>query len=420
MIPPMHYSLTTLPNGLRVISEHMPGVRSAAVGCWVDTGSRDELENEAGASHFLEHLLFKGSERFPARHISESFDAVGAVSNAFTSKEYTCFWARMVDDDVPMGLELLGEMLQRPAFREAEIDSERHVVLEEINMSEDDPSDLVFDLFSRAVFEGHSLSKPILGTRQSINEMTRDDVQGYWARRYGPTGTVIAVAGALPHDQAVELVMEQFGDWSGGETHHHYEAPALAPRVQTVERPTEQAHMVVGGVGISRDDDRRYAFEVMNHIFGGGMSSRLFQTIREERGLAYAVYSFAFSFAETGAWGVYAGTTPDQADTVLSLVNAEIERLIETGVSEGELDRAKGHVRGSLALSLEDANSRMTRLGRTELIGLEHLSVDERIAKVEAVTPEAIAEAAQMVFAGPRVIGAVGPFGADAMERHVA
>ena len=350
----MHYSLTTLPNGLRVISEHMPGVRSVAVGCWVDTGSRDEVGSEAGASHFLEHLLFKGSDRFPARHISESFDSVGAVSNAFTSKEYTCFWARMVDDDLPMGLELLAEMLQRPAFRQAELDSERHVVLEELNMSEDDPSDLVFDLFSRAVFEGHALAKPILGTRQSITDMTREDVHGYWERRYGPTGTVIAIAGALTHEEAVDLVQKQFGDWAGGETPHHFEAPLAAPRVQTVERATEQAHMVVGGLGISRDDDRRYAFEVMNHIFGGGMSSRLFQSIREERGLAYAVYSFAFPFAETGAWGVYAGTTPDQADTVLSLIDGEIERLMASGVAERELERAKGHVRGSLALSLED------------------------------------------------------------------
>lgn len=287
-------------------------------------------------------------------------------------------------------------------------------------MSEDDPSDLVFDLFSRAVFDGHPLAEPILGTRQSITKMTRDDVGGYWERRYGPTGTVIAVAGALPHDQAVDLVLKEFGDWSGGDTSHHFTAPVEAPRVQTVERSTEQAHMVVGGIGISRDDDRRYAFEVMNHIFGGGMSSRLFQTIREERGLAYAVYSFAFSFAETGAWGVYAGTTPDQADRVLSLINDEIERLVEAGVSEAELDRAKGHVRGSLALSLEDANSRMSRLGRTELIGLEHLSVDQRIAKVEAVTPEDIITAARMVFDGPRVIGAVGPFGAEVMERYVA
>ncbi len=416
----MHYSLTTLPNGLRVISEHMPGVRSVAVGCWVDTGSRDEVGSEAGASHFLEHLLFKGSDRFPARHISESFDSVGAVSNAFTSKEYTCFWARMVDDDLPMGLELLAEMLQRPAFRQAELDSERHVVLEELNMSEDDPSDLVFDLFSRAVFEGHALAKPILGTRQSITDMTREDVHGYWERRYGPTGTVIAIAGALTHEEAVDLVQKQFGDWAGGETPHHFEAPLAAPRVQTVERATEQAHMVVGGLGISRDDDRRYAFEVMNHIFGGGMSSRLFQSIREERGLAYAVYSFAFPFAETGAWGVYAGTTPDQADTVLSLIDGEIERLMASGVAERELERAKGHVRGSLALSLEDANSRMVRLGRTELINLEHLSVDERIARVEAVSTEDIVTVARMVFAGPRVIGAVGPFAPDAMERYVA
>ncbi len=418
-MPVMHYDLTTLPNGLRVITEPIPGVRSVAVGCWVDTGTRDELSNEAGASHFLEHLLFKGSETLSAREISETFDALGAQSNAFTSQEYTCFWARMLDNDLEEGLRLLGEMLQRPAFRQQEIDSERQVVVEEINMNEDDPNDVAFEKFQETVFAGHPLQRPILGTRESIRAMTRDDLDGYWKRRYGAGSTVIAVSGSIEHDRAVELVARYFGDWTGESVDHHYDRVAVTPRVSVVSRETEQSHLVLGGEGLSRDDERRYAFEILHLVLGGGMSSRLFRTIREERGLAYAVYSFKMPFADVGAWAVYAGTTPAQTPTVLRLVREELEKMATDGVGSDELKRAQGNLRGSLALSLEDPNSRMVRLGRQELTGGEHLSVDERIARVNAVTEADVKLVAEQMLRGPFVMGAVGPFAAADLEEFV-
>lgn len=415
----MHYDLTTLPNGLRVITETMPGVRSVAAGAWIDTGTRDELPNESGSSHFLEHLLFKGSDEMSARHISETFDAMGAESNAFTSKEYTCFWGRMVDDDLDTGLGLIAEMLQRPAFRHAEIDSERLVVIEEINMSEDDPHDVAFEAFGDVLFAGHPLERPILGTRDSIRGMTRDDIFGYWKRRYGVGSTVLAIAGSIDHARAVELAMEHFGEWSGGGVDHEQAALALEPAVKIVRRDTEQAHLVIGGEGLKRDDERRFAVEVMNHILGGGMSSRLFQSIREERGLAYSVFSFGMPAADVGGWGVYAGTNPENTAVVLQLIVEELEHMATDGVAEDELGRAKGHVRGSLALSVEDANSRMVRLGRQELTGGDHYSIGERIAKIEEVTTEDVIAVAKALFEGPRVIGAVGPLGAADLEGFV-
>ncbi len=416
----MHYDLTTLPNGLRVITETMPGVRSVAVGCWVDTGTRDETVSEAGASHFLEHLLFKGTDEISAREISETFDAMGAQSNAFTSKEYTCFWGRMVDEDLPTGLTLLSEMLQRPAFRQSEIDSERHVVIEEINMNEDDPNDVVFEAFAQRVFAGHPLERPILGTRDSILGMSRDDIVGYWARRYGVHSTVVAVAGNIDHADAVGMAAERFGDWEGGPVDHEFLPLELAPSAVAVTRDTEQAHLLVGGKGMNRDDDRRWAFEVMNHIMGGGMSSRLFRSIREERGLAYSVYSFAMPAADTGAWGVYAGTTPNNTDTVIELIREEFEAIIKKGVAEEELDRAKGNVRGSLALSIEDANSRMLRLGRQEVTGGDHLSVGERIEKIQEVTGDDVRQVADEILSGPKVLAAVGPFDSSDLESYLS
>jgi predicted Zn-dependent peptidase len=416
----MHFELTTLPSGLRVITESMPGVRSAAVGCWVDTGTRDESGSEAGASHFLEHLLFKGSEHLSAREISERFDAMGAQSNAFTSKDYTCFWARLLDDDLEEGLALLAEMLQRPAFRTEEIDSERQVVIEEINMNEDDPGDLAHEQFFQAVFAGHPLERPVLGTRESITAMMREDLAGYWKRRYRAGSAVVAVAGSVDHGQVVDLAHRYFSEWDGGEVDHELAALDLRSHVRVVTRSTEQAHLLLGGGGMKRSDDRRFAFEVLNHILGGGLSSRLFRTIREERGLAYAVYSFRAPYADAGAWGVYAGTTPSQARKVLELIREAIDELIEHGVTEDELARAKGNMRGGMALALEDPNSRMVRLGRDELTGMEHLSVDDKIERIDAVTAADVQKVAATVLTGAKVIGAVGPFESSEFEEFLS
>ncbi len=415
----MHYQLTTLPNGLRVITENMPGIRSVAVGCWVDTGSRDENTNEAGASHFLEHLLFKGSDDLAAREISERFDAMGAESNAFTSKDHTCFWARLLDEDLPDGLGMLSEMLQRPAFRAKEIDAERQVVFEEINMAEDDPADVAFELFMSGVFESHPLEAPVLGTRESIRGMTRDDIHGYWKRRYGAQSVVVALAGSVDHDHVVDQVSELFGEWSGDPLDHEYAQIDPPEKVRLLQRDTEAAHVILGGAGLDRADERRWAFDVLNTVLGGGMSSRLFTSIREERGLTYSVYSFKTAYADAGTWGVYAGTTPDQVDIVLDLVHQELAAIVANGITENELERARGAMRGGLALAMEDASSRMVRLGRAELIGFEHLSVDERIARVEEVTLDDVRTVAETVLTGPKVIGAVGPFEDADLAKHL-
>jgi len=405
----VHYDLTTLPNGIRVITEPMPSLRSIALGCWVDTGTRDELPNEHGASHFLEHLLFKGSETLSAREVSEIFDSIGAESNAFTSKENTCFWTRLLDQDLGTGFDVLCEMIQRPAFRQNEIDAERQVVIEEINMNEDDPDDVAFENFSTAIFSGHPLQAPVLGTRESIRGMSRDDILGYWKRRYGAGSMVVAGAGSLEHEAVVEMVSSRFGDWSGESVDHEFGPNTPVSNVSITRRDTEQAHIVLGGMGLNRSDERRWAFEVMNHVLGSGMSSRLFREVREERGLAYAIYSFRLSYADAGAWGVYVGTTPSQTDTALNLIREELSKVVAEGITAAELERAKGSMRGGLALSLEDPNSRMVRLGRDELSGMPHLSVDERLAKLEAVTLEDAQAIANDLFIGERILGAVGP-----------
>lgn len=417
----MHYDFTTLPNGLRVITETMPSLRSVAMGCWIDTGTRDENENEAGVSHFLEHLLFKGSEKLSAREVNESLDAIGAESNAFTSKEATCYWTRLLDQDLSVGLDVLCEIIQRPAFRPHEIDSERQVVVEEINMNEDDPSDVVFENFTTAVFAGHPLEQPVLGTRESIRAMTRDDIHGYWKRRYGAGSLVIAAAGSVDHASVVEMVAERFGDWSGDGVDHHFSPATVVPVVSLTRRETEQAHLVLGGPGLERSDERRWAFEVLNHVMGSGMSSRLFREVREERGLAYAVYGFKLAYADNGAWGVHVGTTPNQTDTALTVIRDELAKVVEQGITAEELERAKGSMRGGLALSLEDSNSRMVRLGRDELAGMPHLSVDERLEKLEAVDLDMVKAVASDVYGDPiRVMGAVGPFDDGELDSYLS
>ena len=416
----MHYDLTTLPNGLRVITETMPSVRSVAIGCWVDTGTRDEdLTHEHGASHFLEHLLFKGSERLSAREVSETFDAIGAESNAFTSKEATCYWTRLLDQDVTTGFDVLSEIIQRPAFRANEIDSERQVVIEEINMNDDDPGDVAFENFSTAAFSDHPLEAAVLGTRDSIRGMTRDDIMGYWERRYGTESLVIAAVGNLVHDDIVGMVEERFGEWDGGAVDHTFQETQPSARVELTRRDTEQAHILIGGKGLKRDDERRFSYQVLNHIMGSGMSSRLFREVREERGLAYSIYAFRLAYADAGAWGVYVGTTPSQTDTSLKVIRDELDKVMEVGVTEDELDRAKGSMRGGLALSLEDSNSRMIRLGRDELAGMPHLSTDERLERLEAVTREDVQQVAREMYSAERLIGAVGPFDPSDLEPYL-
>jgi len=417
----VHYDLTTLPNGLRVVSESMPSLRSVAIGCWVDTGSRDENSNESGISHFLEHLLFKGSETLSAREVSETFDAIGAESNAFTSKEATCYWARLLDQELSTGLDILSEIIQRPAFRSNEIDSERQVVIEEINMYEDDPNDVAFERFTTAVFTDHDLEDPVLGTRDSIRSVSRDEIASYWKRRYGAGSMVVAAAGSVDHDELVEMIGDRFGDWSGERVNHDHSPAEATSKIHVKRRDTEQAHIILGGHGLDRSDDRRWAFEILNHVMGSGMSSRLFREVREERGLAYAIYAFKLAYADNGAWGVYVGTTPSQTETAMNIIREELAKVVAEGITAEELERAKGSMRGGLALAMEDPNSRMVRLGRDEMTGMPHLSVDERLDKLESIDLDQVqAVAGDMFGAETRMIGAVGPFDENDLTKYLA
>lgn len=287
-------------------------------------------------------------------------------------------------------------------------------------MNEDDPTDVLFENFTTAVFSGHPLEEPVLGTRESIRGMTRDDIHGYWKRRYGAGSMVVAAAGSLNHADVVGMVTERFGDWSGESVDHQKSKADVSPRVNLTHRETEQAHLVIGGAGLERSDERRWAFEVLNHVMGSGMSSRLFREVREERGLAYAIYGFKLSYADNGAWGVHVGTTPSQTDTALNVIRDELAKVVAEGITEEELERARSSMRGALALSLEDANSRMVRLGRDELAGMPHLSVDERLEKLEGVDLDAVKEVAGEIYGAPaRVMGAVGPFQTDELDKYL-
>jgi len=417
---------TVLPGGLRVVTEFLPAVRSVALGIWVGVGSRDEDEKHAGATHYLEHLLFKGTRKRTALDISAEMDAVGGELNAFTAKEYTCYYARVLDADLPLAIDVLSDMVTDSLIEAKDVDAERNVVLEEIAMNEDDPTDTVHESFTTKLFGDTPLGRPVLGTVESINAITRDQIFEHYRARYTPPHLVVAAAGNLDHDMVVAAVQAAFApvlaDASGsdavpagprlrgaGGLWDGY-GPAAGSGVTLVNRPIEQANLVLGCEGLSRTDDRRFALGVLNAALGGGMSSRLFQEVREQRGLAYSVYSFASQHADTGLWGVYVGCLPAKADEVLSICNAEVAKVIAGGLTDAELDRGKGQVRGGMVLGLEDPSSRMTRLGKSELVYPNLEPVDEVLAAIDAVTHDDIKAVAEEVLTRPKVLAVVGPY----------
>ena len=411
----MTTQITTLDSGLRVVTEHVSDVRSVALGFWVGTGSRDEAPAFAGASHFLEHLLFKGTPSRSAREIAESIDAVGGDLNAFTTKEFTAFYLRVLFDSLGMGLGVLSDIIRTPAFRPTEVEAERQVILEEILMQCDEPSDLVHDRFLAALFPGHALGREVLGDAGTISAMGRDDIAGFFEQHYRPANMVLAAAGRLDHDELVDAVAADFDGEAGGAPVRG--APESGPEaVSITPRDTEQAHLVVGMRALDRDDDDRYALGVLNHALGGGVSSRLFQEIREERGLAYSVYSYTEGYADAGAVAVYAGTAPGRVTEVLDLLHLELDRLIEGNISAHELDLAKGHLVGSMALSLEDTGARMSRIGRSLLVHGEIHDVDEVVARTQRVTLDDVARVIDRVLTGDRVLAVVGPFDSGAFD----
>jgi predicted Zn-dependent peptidase len=410
-----------LPGGVRVLTEQMPGIRSVSIGMWLGVGSRDESSGHFGSTHFLEHLLYKGTKNRTAMEIATSFDEVGGESNAGTGKEHTVYYAKILDTDLPMAVEVISDMVTSALIDTGALEMERGVILEEIAMIEDDPSDVASEKFYAAVLGDHPLARPIGGTRETVSAVPRAAVWEHYQEHYRPDTLVVTGAGGIDHDQFVELV--QTALVRGGWDLTSAQAPA-ARRTQVtdirefgagskhvVSRKVEQANIIVGGIGIAATDPRRFALTVMNAILGGSMSSRLFQEIRERRGLVYTTYSFASNYADTGAFGLYAGCNPANADVVEELLHAELEKIAEHGVTDVELERAKGQISGGLVLGLEDTGSRMSRLGMAELIHGELLSIDDSLERIASVTGDQVKAIAAELAKRPRTVIRVGPFG---------
>ena len=412
---------TTLPGGLRIVTEAMPGVRSVSVGVWVNVGSCDETPRVAGASHYLEHLLFKGTRRRTALDIASAMDAVGGEFNAFTEKEHTCFYATVLDRDLALAIDIVSDVVLDATVAAADVEVERNVVLEEIAMRDDDPSDLVHDDFATTLFGDTPIGRPVLGTVDSIRALTAAQVGGYYRRRYRPESMVVAVAGALEHAEVVRQVRRAFADRLDPSVEPAPMRPkgnSARPRRIISVRPddTEQANLVVGTVGLARNDQRRFALGILSTALGGGMSSRLFQSIRERRGLAYSVYTFSSQYASTGQFGVYAGCQPGKADEVLSLVHDELTDVARNGLRADEVERGKGQMRGGLVLGLEDPGARMSRIGKSELAYGDIIGVDELLARVDGVTNAEVTELADELLHRPRSLSVVGPFDAHAFD----
>ncbi|CAA9491500.1 MAG: FIG007959: peptidase, M16 family [uncultured Solirubrobacteraceae bacterium] len=412
------HELTELGSGLRVVTERMPSVRSAAVGLFVATGSRFETEAEAGLSHFLEHMLFRGTARFGSAEIDQKFDSWGAELNAGTDKESTTVYARMLDQHLPDAFDVMADMVWRPTL--ADLDAERAVVLEEIAMYEDDPQDSVFDVLGTAVFGDHPLGRAIIGRAEVVRDTPADAIRHFHARRYLPKSVVIAAAGSVDHAQVVELAERTLGGLRAGERADQPSAAPAAPepQVRFQVKDTEQVHVCLGGVGIDRHDDRRYAARVLDAIFGGLSSSRLFQAVREERGLAYSVYSFHSEYSDSGQVGLYLGTRPDNLAEAMGIVSVELDRLRSTRIDETELVRARDNVKARIVLALESSGARMQRLGASLMYDLPLLELDEITARIDAVTLDDLAAVAEELWA-PERLSAVG-IGPDEQAFHAA
>ncbi len=407
---------TVLPGGLRVVTEHVPSVRSASVGVWVNVGSRDEAPTVAGAAHFLEHLLFKSTPTRSALDIAQVMDAVGGELNAFTSKEHTCFYAHVLDDDLPLAVELVADVVLNGQCRASDVDVERQVVLEEIAMRDDDPEDLVGDALLSALFGDHPIGRPIIGTVGSIETMTRNQLHSFHIRRYTPDRMVVAVAGNVSHEHTVELVRRAFANRldTGRDPAPRREGrlrPRTKPSLQLIDRDSEQVHLTFGVRAFGRHEGKfRWPLSVLNTAVGGGLSSRLFQEIREDRGLAYSVYSTTDTFADTGAFSVYAGCQPDNVADVARLARKVLSDVAAHGITDAECARAKGSLRGGLVLGLEDSGSRMNRIGRSELNYANHRSISETLSRIDAVTTAEVNAVARQLLSRPFAAAVVGPY----------
>jgi len=401
------HELTELETGERVVSERVPGVRSVALGFWIGAGSRDEPDARAGVSHFIEHLLFKGSSRYSAQEIAEIFDELGGELNAATSRETTVVYARVPDEKLETALDVMSDMVFRPAF--ADVDSEREVVLEEIAMVEDTPHDLVHDIAAEAVFGTHPLGRPVIGRAEVISSVTRRGLSTYHRRAYASEHVVVAAAGNVRHADLVAMLRER-RERAGGASAQPSRKPIKrmpSPGLRFVRKDTEQFHVCLGAPGISRTDERRFAASVLDAIVGGSASSRLFQEIREKRGMAYSVYSYSSQYSDAGQVGFYVGTRDENVPDCLEIAVRELDDLASGNVRPDELQRAKENLKGRLLLSLESTSNRMTRLGKAMVTETPLLSIDEVVRRLDAVTSDDVSELAAAVFA-PSGLSAAG------------
>ncbi len=403
------HRLTTLESGVRIVTEAMPSVRSVSLGFWIGTGSRSESDSEAGLSHLLEHLLFKGSSKYGSLQIDQIFDTMGAELNAGTGKETTSVYARVIDQHLPEAFDVMADMVFRPALND--IESERAVILEEIAMYEDDPQEKVFDVLGEAVFGDHPLGRAIIGRAEVIADTPAEEIARFHASRYAPRNIVIAAAGSIDHEQLVALAAERVSGAAADTRRRPLDTPAAAESRRRFEsKDTEQYHVCIGGPGVSRHDDRRFALRVLDTIFGGTSSSRLFQEVRERRGLAYAVYSFTSAYQDTGQVGLYVGTRPDNLAEALAIVGHELARMQEDPASAEELTRAKENLKGRVVLALESTAARMNRLGSEILAETPLLSLDEVVRRIDAVTLDDLAALAHELWAPERLSSAgIGP-----------
>ncbi|MGV8082620.1 MAG: M16 family metallopeptidase [Coriobacteriia bacterium] len=413
----MFYRKTVLDNGVTVISEPIDSVRSITLGIWLAVGSRDESPEEAGMSHFMEHMMFKGTPTRTALQISESFDRIGAELNAFTSKEYTAYYSRFVDEHLPKAFDILADMVVNSNLDDPSCTSEREVVIEEIARMEDTPDDYIHELFSRVLWPNHPIGLPILGSRQTVGGFDHAQSATFRAKHYLSGNVVVAAAGNVDHDELVALAAEKLAGLPLGPRSARPVAQAVcASRVSVTRKDTEQAHICYGMPAMSAKDPDRFALSLLDGVLGGGMASRLFQEIREKRGLAYAVYSFSALYQDTGAFVVYAGTRPANAKEVITLIHEEMGRIAEEGVTADELDRVRQAAMGQLVLGMESTRNRMQRLGRNEATGGEILSADEIIERYDAVTVDDVKRISAQVLSADKVLAVIGPFEAEELE----
>jgi predicted Zn-dependent peptidase len=396
-----------LANGLRVLVEQIPTCRSVSFGIWVKIGSRNESAVQNGISHFIEHMLFKGTDKYTAKDIAEVFDGIGGNVNAFTTKEYTCYYAKVLDEHLPIAVDVLADMFFHSQFDVQELDKERNVILEEISMYDDTPDDLVHDLLATASYGEHSLGYTILGTEENLNAMASADLQQYMKEHYNIQNTVISVAGNVDN-RIMELIENHFGEFANHGVSSDYTLPPFAGEAVYRSKQTEQNHICLSLPGCSVLDERIYGMILLNNTIGGGMSSRLFQEIREKRGLAYSVYSYHSSYIDSGLFTLYTGTAPKQTEEVLKVSLDIIGEMIARGMTESELRKGKEQLKGSLILSLESTSSRMNRMGKNELMLGKHYTLDETLARIEAVEMEQIDSLIKQLFANPFALAMVG------------